>query len=49
MEKLNVPDNSPEQLEVDHELAHRLIGGRAVEMYSVPIDPMDELQCESCQ
>jgi len=37
------------QLEVNHELAHRLIGGRAMEMYVVPTDPMDDLQCDSCQ
>ncbi|OJX69781.1 MAG: ribonucleotide-diphosphate reductase subunit beta [Micrococcales bacterium 72-143] len=24
-------------------------GYNAVDEYSVPVDPMDELQCESCQ
>ena len=36
-------------IEVSHELAAKLIGGRALEMYHVPTDPMDDLQCDSCQ
>lgn len=28
-------------LEVSHDLAVRLLGGRATEMYALPIDPMD--------
>lgn len=26
-----------------------LIGSKAIEQYIIPIDPMDELQCDSCQ
>jgi len=46
MEKENTPEQIPE---VNPELAARLIGNRAVEMYAVPTDPMDDLQCDSCQ
>jgi hypothetical protein len=49
MEQRFTPEQIETNPEVNQELAARLIGGRAMEMYAVPIDPMDELQCDSCQ
>jgi len=49
MERLNLQEVVQANPEVNQELAAKLIGGQAMEMYAVPIDPMDDLQCESCQ
>lgn len=45
----NYPANAEKMNNVNPELVQRLIGFTALEEYLVPLDPMDDLQCESCQ